>query len=143
MIRKIAVALAASALLLAAPTGCGWVKTISTAQETVVPITKAQAQQALADIQKVHAAAVRIQIAYLEQTPCDSPGALKPPFCASLAVSRQATAYDKAFTAAMMKAQADVAALGDNPSALAAAVKGAQLALAAYRGFVEANMKKG
>jgi precorrin isomerase len=117
---------------------CGSSGKILTSQ---VPITKAEAQKILADAQIVHAAVVRVQIAYLDQKPCGLAGSPAPPLCASLKISRQMTAYDKAFTETMRAAQNDVEVLGDNPSVLSAATKAVRFSLDAYKTFTEANTK--
>jgi hypothetical protein len=138
--------------LLAVPLaigGCGakgsWfpdlAKAIGSASTTEVPITKAQAEQALAEVQKGHAIAVQLQIAYLRQTPCGMPGAMAPPLCASYRIGVQMKKYDDAFTASMEAAQNDVNTLGDNPTILATAVKAAQLAYATFKNFTETNAK--
>ncbi len=106
-----------------------------------VPITKDQAQQALAEVQKGHALAVQLQIAYLRQTPCGTPTALPPPACASYKVGVQMKKYDDAFSATVNAAQNDVNTLGDNPTVLATAVQSARLAALTFKTFTEANTK--
>lgn len=137
-------AIVAAALTLS---GCGgWVpdlaKAYGTASTTEVPVTKADAQKALAALQIGHAAVVRTQTAYLKQTPCGAADAKAPPFCASYRVGVQMKAYDDAFSKSMAAAQNDVDTLGDNPTVLATAVKAAQLAFATFKSFTDANAPK-
>ncbi len=122
----------AIALLLG---GCGAFK----ASTTQVPVTKAEAQQALAEVQKGHAITVKLQTVYLRQTPCGTPGARPAPLCASYRVGVQMKAYDDAFSKTISAAQNDIDTLGDNPTVLALAVKSAQLAYTTFKTFTETN----
>ena len=127
-------------LIIAATVALGGCTAVNVAT-TEVPITKAEAQKALADAQIVHAGVVRIQIGYLDQKPCGLAGSPAPPLCASLKVSRQMTAYDRAFTETMTAAQNDVTTLGDNPTVLALAIKAMRTALDTYKRYTEANAR--
>lgn len=106
-----------------------------------VVVSKTDAQKALAVLQQGRASVLRVETAYLKQTPCGTPGAMQPPLCASYRVGLTMQAYNRAFAKSLMDAEARVESAGD-AGAIETAVESARIAFSTWRNFVAANTGK-
>lgn len=110
--------------------------TFSTA---TVPTVKAQ--QAIDLAVAAYKADLRAENIYLRQPACGRPTSPPPPLCASYAVGAKWKALDEKLKAAIMKAQTAIDVLGTNPTVVAAAVTGMQLALDELAAFTAQEVK--